>query len=161
MVKKAIAGTLTKEQVYEADENHSSHQDGNHSSHYYNHKTNKQRGVTSRRQLDERTLIFKDRGLKHGFAQVPTVVLRDPLMDTGEKTLYALLLSYAWQDHECFPGQETLATDIGYSRRYVSCLLSKLRTRKLITWKRQGLGKVNIYYIERLDNGYLPKQYID
>ena len=109
----------------------------------------------------QKTLIFRDANIRKGFAQVPNVVLRDPFLSGNEKTLYALLLSYAWQDDECFPGQDTLAENMSLSVRSISSLLHRLRDTKLIGWKRQGLGKVNVYYIRRLSDGYLPKAYYD
>ena len=105
-------------------------------------------------QEKQRTLIFQDANLRYGFAQVPNVVLRDSTLAGNEKTLYALLLSYAWQHQECFPGQETLAGDMGISGRAVRGLLNSLKAKKLIGWKRQGQGKVNIYHIRRLSDAY-------
>ena len=32
----------------------------------------------------------------HGFTQIPNFILRDPNISIGAKTIYSLLLSYAW-----------------------------------------------------------------
>lgn len=113
------------------------------------HKKDK-RAVSSQ----EKTLIIKDENIRQGFAQVPNIVLRDSSLSGNEKTLYALLLSYAWQDAECFPGQERLAKNMGLTSRSIRQLLSELRGHHLIGWKRQGLGKVNLYHINRLTDAY-------
>ncbi len=109
----------------------------------------------------EKTLIFRDPNLKHGFTQVSNVVLRDSTLSPMALKLYLLLLSYAWQDEECFPGQDKLALDMGCKRVTVNRTLSELKKRKLITWERRGLCKVNVYHIERLEGGYIPKLFID
>ena len=111
----------------------------------------------SRDQQDtskQRTLIFKDANIRKGFAQVPNVVLRDHSLSTSLKVLYALLLSYAWQNDECFPGQDILSENMGLTVRSITTLLNQLKAKKLIGWKRQGLGKVNIYHIRRLTDAY-------
>jgi len=113
------------------------------------HKRDKNNGSEQ-----QKTLIFKDASIRKGFAQVPNVVLRDSKLSASAKVLYALLLSYAWQDNECFPGQDTLAENMGLTVRSITTLLHQLRAKKLIGWKRQGLGKVNIYHIRRLLDAY-------
>ena len=121
---------------------------------YTHRRILKRDGCETSYQEKQRTLIFQDENLRHGFAQVPNVVLRDPSLTGNEKVLYALLLSYAWHDDECFPGQETLAHDMGLKPRAIRQLLVKLKAKRLIGWKRQGLGKVNIYHINRLSDAY-------
>ncbi len=103
---------------------------------------------------DGKTLIFQDENLRHGFAQIPNVVLRDSRLSGNECRLYALLLSYAWNDKECFPGHELLGEHMGLTRKSICELLSGLRKAKLITWKRQGQGKPNIYTICSLSRAY-------
>ena len=110
---------------------------------------------------EKRSLIFRNPNLAHGFTQVPNIVLRDGTLSPNAVRLYVLLLAYAWQDKECFPGQERLAVDMGCKRITVTRALAELKKRHLITCDRRGLGKVNIYYIERLEGGYIPKLFID
>jgi len=110
--------------------------------------------------VNEKTLVIRDKSLQSGFSQVPNVILRTPYLSSNAKCVYALLLSYAWQSHECFPGQDTLASHMGCTRQTVSSTLHELRTAKLISWKRRGLGKVNIYYIEPLEK-FMPKGFHD
>ena len=153
VLSKVLSGVRFGE--IEPDGKPTSHQDGKPTSHYiYSLKnTQKSRGESSQ-QGKLKTLFFQDTNLKHGFAQIPNVVLRDPLLSGNEKTLYALLLSYAWQDNECFPGQDLLASNMGLTRRSITQLLTSLKKRKLIGWKRQGQGKVNIYHIRKLSDAF-------
>ncbi len=110
---------------------------------------------------EKRSLIFRNPNLAHGFTQIPNVILKDATLSANAVRLYILLLSYAWQEKECFPGQDRLAADMGCNRTTINRNLSELKKRKLITWERRGLCKCNIYYIERLEGGYLPKLFID
>jgi len=145
----------TQNLIIEADEKPTSHLDEKPASRYiYSYKNTHIRGNGGSQQVKQRTLIFKDASLRQGFAQVPNAVLRDPTLSGNEKTLYALLLSYAWQDNECFPGQDLLASHMRLTRRSISQLLGSLKKKKLIGWKRQGLGKVNIYHIRKLTDAY-------
>lgn len=80
-----------------------------------------------------------------GFTQVPNVILKSADLSVGAKLAYAMLLSYAWQKGSCFPGQETLAEDMGSGRRSVVRYLEELERQGFVSIKRQGLGKVNIY----------------
>jgi len=109
----------------------------------------------------EKSLVFKDANLRNGFTQVSNVILRDPRLSANAKVLYILLLSYAWQDRECFPGQDTLADNMGCTRRTIIRTLVELKKFKLISWVKRGLGKSNTYYIERLNDGYAPIMYVD
>ena len=80
-----------------------------------------------------------------GFTQVPNFVLRSTDLGVGAKLAYAMLLSYAWQNDFCFPGQQTLAQDMGSGKRSVVRYIDELEKAKCISIKRQGLGKPNIY----------------
>ena len=80
-----------------------------------------------------------------GFTQVPNVILKSTELSVGAKLTYAMLLSYAWQNESCFPGQETLAEDMGSGRCSVVRYLDELERQGIVSIKRQGLGKVNIY----------------
>lgn len=106
-------------------------------------------------QLRDSNLIIKDANWQGGFAQVPSVVVRDPRLSANAVRLYCLLLSYAWSNQQCFPGQQRLADDMGCDRRTIIRTFAELNEQCLISWKRRGLGKTNIYYIERLSDGYL------
>lgn len=112
-------------------------------------------------RLLDKTLVFDDPNLRHGFTQIANVVLKDSELSHAAVRLYALLLSYAWQNSECFPGQERLAEDMGCKKLAICRTMKELVRRKLIEIERKGQGKPNIYHIRMLNDGYLPKMFID
>jgi hypothetical protein len=97
--------------------------------------------------LEKHTIIILNGALKHGFTQLPRYVLQDKKLSFGARLTYAVLLSYAWQEDSCFPGQERMAKDLGTTDRSVRTFLAELKVKGYIDWKQQGLGKPNIYYI--------------
>ena len=80
-----------------------------------------------------------------GFTQVPNHILRSTDLSVGAKLTYAMLLSYAWQNDFCFPGQEKLAVDMGSGKRSVVRYIDELERAGIISIKRQGLGMSNVY----------------
>ena len=92
-------------------------------------------------------LATKDPVVRGGFTQVPNFILKDPTISLGAKVTYSMFLSYAWHNESCFPGQEKLAADMGMSRSRVAEFIGELQKDGLITIKRRGLGKTNIYTI--------------
>lgn len=80
-----------------------------------------------------------------GFTQVPNYILKSPELSVGAKLTYAMLLSYAWHNDFCFPGQETLAEDMGVGLRSVVRYIDELDSAGYISIKRNGLGKTNTY----------------
>jgi hypothetical protein len=84
---------------------------------------------------------------RYGFTQLPNFILRNPEISVGAKTVYSLLLSYAWHNDLCFPGQERLARDMGLTRPRVTQLLNELQEVGLIQIDRRGQGKTNFYTI--------------
>src|ERR1700675_3767917 len=81
----------------------------------------------------------------HGFTQVPNFVLVKKDISVGAKLAYAMLLKYAWGDDACFPGQATLATDMGSGERSVRRYLDEREKVKLVEVVQRGLGKTNLY----------------
>ena len=97
--------------------------------------------------IKEDTVVILNEALKRGFTQLPNYVLRDDKLTFGARLAYAVLLSYAWQENSCFPGQDKMAKDLGTSRRSINSYLKELKDAGYIDWKRRGLTKTNIYYI--------------
>lgn len=97
--------------------------------------------------LEQHTIVVLNESLKHGFAQIPRYVLCFHKLSFGARLTYAVLLSYAWQEGSCFPGQEKISVDLGVTGRAVRKYLVELKKHKFIDWKRRGLGKTNVYYI--------------
>ena len=100
--------------------------------------------------LKERNIIFKgaDAASAKGFTQVPNFLLKSNKLSAGDKMTFAMLLSYAWQNDFCFPGQTRLAKDLGLSDRSVRTHLKSLERNALLAIKRRGQGKTNIYELD-------------
>ena len=92
-------------------------------------------------------LIGADPATAGGFTQVPNAILRSNKLSMGAKMAYAALLSYAWQNDFCFPGQDRLAEDIGAGRTKVNQWLQELDKKGFINIVRRGQGKTNIYEV--------------
>ena len=80
-----------------------------------------------------------------GFTQIPNAILRSKDIGGMEKCTYSLLLSYAWNNDFCFPGQERLAEDLGCSRASANTYIASLRKKGFINVQRQGLNRPNLY----------------
>jgi hypothetical protein len=97
----------------------------------------------------ERNLIIKgaDAATRLGWTGVPNFILESDNLSAGAKLTYAMLLKYAREEDECFPGQKRLGDDIGASERSVRTWLKELSKHKLVTSKRRGQGKSNLYTV--------------
>src|SRR6266849_6975569 len=98
--------------------------------------------------LDERrNIILKgaDAATAKGFTQVPNFLLKSKKLKAGDKMTFAMLLSYAWQNDYCFPGQIRLGQDLGLHETNVRKHLKSLQTIGLLSITRRGQGKTNIY----------------
>ena len=97
--------------------------------------------------LKEKNIILEthDPVVADGFTQVPNFVLKNKNLTVGEKMTFAMFLSYAWNNQSCFPGQDTLAKDIGAGVRSVNRFIKGLEKKGFLTIQRRGLGKTNIY----------------
>ena len=84
---------------------------------------------------------------RYGFTQIPNFILRDPNVSIGAKTVYSLLLSYAWHNDLCFPGQDRLAKDVGMGIASVNRFIKELEGCSLIEIARRGQGKTNFYTV--------------
>jgi biotin operon repressor len=93
-------------------------------------------------------LDTQDPVARGGFTQVPNFILNDPDLSLGAKVTYAKFLQYAWYNDSCFPGQERLAGEIGMSRSRVNEFVKELERVGLITIKRRGQGRTNLYVIK-------------
>ena len=99
---------------------------------------------------------FKDRNLRlkgadiatqRGWTGVPNFILESKDISVGAKLTYAMLLKYAREIDECFPGQDRLAKDMGTTRQSVNAYIKDLRKVGLITVQRRGQGRPNLYTI--------------
>lgn len=112
---------------------------------------NSTKGMEDIKQLiTERNIVIKgaDALTVSGFTQVPNAILKSKKISPAAKLTYAMLLSYAWQNDYCFPGQTRLASDIGVTDRSVRTYLKELEEKGLLKIKQQGQGKPNMYYLD-------------
>jgi len=105
--------------------------------------------VAATQVFKERTLILEgaDAATRLGWTGVPNFILRSKEVSPGAKLVYTMLLYYAREEDECFPGQERLAEDMGATDRSVRKWLNELEQAKYITAKQRGQGRTNIYTI--------------
>src|SRR5258707_6135051 len=92
-------------------------------------------------------VVIQNEMLRSGFAAFPYLVMRDIRLSIGARLTYAYLLMYAWQDGSCFPGQETLALEMGISRAQVQRFLYELRDTGWIAIERKDKRYNNTYII--------------
>src|SRR5438132_13749509 len=99
--------------------------------------------------LKERNIILRgaDAATRGGFTQVPNFLLRSKKLSAGDKMTFAMLLSYAWQNDYCFPGQIRLADDLGLHETNVRKHLKSLQANGLLTIIRRGQGNTNVYQL--------------
>ena len=95
------------------------------------------------------TLVVEDESLRRGFTTIPNYILDDCVLSVGAKYTYILLLSFAWQEGSCFPGQKRLAEKLGLKERMVRYYLHELEAHAWIAVKQRGLGKTNLYIIKK------------
>ena len=102
------------------------------------------------------TTTFKDRNLRlkgadiatqRGWTGVPNFILESKEISVGAKLIYAMLLKYARELDECFPGQRKLADDLGSSERSVRSWLKELEGADLVSIKQRGQGRPNLYTV--------------
>ena len=99
--------------------------------------------------IKEKTILLKgfDPVAAEGFTQVPNFILKSAKLSAGAKLVYSLLLSYAWHNDSCFPGQERLSKDCGKSQGWVSQQMGELEMEGFLEIQRRGQGKTNIYIL--------------
>jgi Helix-turn-helix domain len=97
--------------------------------------------------LRDKNIVLKgaDALSQSGFTQVPNHVLRSEKISAGAKLAYTMLLSYAWHNEYCFPGQERLGKDMGVTSRSIISYIKELEKGQFLTVKRRGQGRANLY----------------
>jgi biotin operon repressor len=102
------------------------------------------------------TIAFKDRNLQlkgadiatqRGWTGVPNFILESKEISIGAKLTYAMLLKYARELDNCFPGQDRLAKDMGNGMRSVVRYIAELEEVGLVTVQRRGQGRPSLYTI--------------
>ena len=94
---------------------------------------------------DAGTLTVANAALRGGFVLLPRTLLHAPGLSRDVKLLYAVLLSYAWQQGSCFPGYERLQHDLQCSVNSVTKWMQELEGVRLVTRRKRGQGKTTVY----------------
>ena len=76
-------------------------------------------------------IVGADLVTRHGFTQVPNFILTNKDLSVGAKLYYAMLLKYAREKDYCFPGQQTLANDMGSAERSVRTYQKELEDARV------------------------------
>jgi len=76
---------------------------------------------------------------------VPNWLMCRTEVSPGAKLLYGRLCQHAGKDGTCYPGQDTLAAELGVGERQVRHYLTELVGHSLLAVKRLGLGRTNRY----------------
>jgi hypothetical protein len=92
---------------------------------------------------DEKTVDVLDGDLSYTVAS--NAIMRDPSLSMGARMTYWMLLSYAFQKEECWPGQARLATLIGVTEKPLRNWIAELEERGLVVSIRRGKGLTNLY----------------
>lgn len=82
-----------------------------------------------------------------GFTQIPNCVLNNKSVSLSAKVIYAKLLSYAWNNQSVYPGQETMAIEIGAGKRTVIRAVAELQKVGYLEVRRRGQGLTNVYIL--------------
>ena len=100
--------------------------------------------------LKDKNIILKgaDAATAMGFTQVPNFLLKSKKLSAGDKMAFAMLLSYAWQNDYCFPGQKRLAEDLGFDERSVRTPYKGPAGGRPARIRQRGQGKTNIYELQ-------------
>src|SRR5512135_3793497 len=87
----------------------------------------------------------------NGFCRMPDAIRNDPTLSPKAKIVYEQLLAHMWfSTDRCYPSQQTLADETGYSRRTVIRACKELYERGYIEKLRRGQGHTNYYFINPL-----------
>lgn len=101
----------------------------------------------------ERAVRWEDETFDLGFTMIPNAILLSAALSTSAFRVYALLLYYAREKAECWPGQEGLAERSGIGERTIRTAIRELEAAELLRTVRRGLGLTNLYLLLRPRSG--------
>jgi transposase-like protein len=107
---------------------------------------------------DPDTIHVEETSLPRGFVQLPKAVLYARHLSRDAKLLYAVLLGYAWQEHRCFPGYRRLCADLDACENAVRKWMRELEDAHLISQRRRGQGRTNLYLFHDLSTATIEVQ---
>lgn len=105
-----------------------------------------------RASLGVGSLVIDDPIYARGFVVLHKYILHARNVTAQAKILYCFLLSYAFQDEQCFPGYERLQGDTGWSENVVRKYMRELEEVGLVAVEQRGHMKTNLYHIARLES---------
>src|SRR6185437_14439220 len=103
-------------------------------------------------------MLVEEASLPRGFVQLPKPVLYARHLSRDAKLLYAVLLGYAWQEQRCFPGYQRLCADLEASENAVRTWMRELEDAHLISQRRRGQGRTNLYLFHDLSTAKIEVQ---
>ncbi len=104
------------------------------------------------------TMLVEEASLPRGFVQLPKAVLYARHLSRDAKLLYAVLLGYAWQEQRCFPSYQRLCADLEASENAVRTWMRELEAAHLISQRRRGQGRTNLYLFHNLRTATIEVQ---
>lgn len=113
---------------------------------------------TALEQPEPRPLSVEGPALQRGFVQLPKAVLYARNLSRDAKLLYAVLLGYAWQEQRCFPGYQRLCADLNASENAVRKWMRELEDAHMISQRRRGQGRTNLYIFHNLRTATIEVQ---
>ena len=108
--------------------------------------------------LEPNTLLIEGRTRSRGFVQLPKLVLYARNLSRDAKLLYVVLLGYAWQEQRCFPGYKRLCDDLDASENMVRKYMRELEAVHLLSQRRRGQGRSNMYLLHDLRTSKIEVQ---
>ncbi len=99
---------------------------------------------------DKEQVRYRNPVKQLGFSQIENILTLDNELSDGAYRLYSLLLMYARQKDNCFPGIEKLGADIGKSGRAILRAMNQLVSLGLIT-RQKRFGTSAITWIEDIE----------
>lgn len=117
--------------------------------------------LTSSAMLEEPasdTISVEAASLPRGFVQLPKAVLYARNLTRDAKLLYAVLFGYAWQERHCFPGYQRLCHNLQASENAVRKRMRELEDAHLISQRRRGQGRTNLYLFHALRTAQIAVQ---
>ena len=103
-------------------------------------------------------MLVEDASLPRGFVQLHKPVLYAQNLSRDAKLLYAVLLGYSWQEQQCVPGYQRLCADLDASENAVRKWMRELEAAHLISQRRRGQGRTNLYLFHDLRTATLEAQ---
>jgi hypothetical protein len=93
------------------------------------------------RRTDRDEIVFESPADQAGFVMFPNVVLMDETISVPARLLYAMLIKFAREKDNCFPGQPLLAGKLRVSDRQVRTYVKELEDVMLVRREQRGQGK--------------------